>query len=293
MIGWLVAAGMTVGLGVFLVVRGSLTPPLRLGDALAVLERRPTSPVPPAAPVEGLEGWGERAWRRLRLPLTDAQLRQLQLQDRSPGDFFIEKLVWTVTGALLPGAWLLISTVTGGAPTAIPLLACVGGGIIGWFIADLRLRRGTEQQRRSATDGIHTFFDLVVLERLANASAAQAAASAAAVSGSPLFRRISAGLERARMEQAQPWEELRRIAVEWGVPELTDFADIMQLEEQGAGLSEVLQARVRELRDAHLARQKSEAQEASESMTLWMTLPALLLGVALLVPALLPLLGGP
>ena len=67
----------------------------------------------------------------------------------------------------------------------------------------------------------------------------------------------------------------------------------MQLEEQGAGLSEVLQARVRELRDAHLARQKSEAQEASESMTLWMTLPALLLGVALLVPALLPLLGGP
>ena len=92
------------------------------------------------------------------------------------------------------------------------------------------------------------------------------------------------------MEQTPPWDELRRVADEWAVPELTDFADVMQLEEQGAGLAEVLQARVRELRDAHLSAQRSAAQEASEAMTLWMTIPALQLGVALLVPALLGLL---
>ncbi|NHB84714.1 hypothetical protein G7085_09090 [Tessaracoccus sp. HDW20] len=93
------------------------------------------------------------------------------------------------------------------------------------------------------------------------------------------------------MEQSQPWDELRRIATEWNVSELADFADVMQLEEQGAGLADILQARVRELRDAHLSRQKAEAQEASESLSLWMTLPALLLGVALVTPALLTLLG--
>lgn len=71
---------------------------------------------------------------------------------------------------------------------------------------------------------------------------------------------------------------------------ISDFADVMQLEEQGAGLAEVLQARVRELRDAHLSQQREVAQEASESMSLWMTLPALLPGVALLTPALLTLL---
>jgi hypothetical protein len=92
------------------------------------------------------------------------------------------------------------------------------------------------------------------------------------------------------MEQAPPWDELRRVADEWAVPELTDFADVMRLEEQGAGLAEVLQARVRELRDAHLSAQRSAAREASEAMTLWMTIPALLLGVALLVPALLSVL---
>ena len=92
------------------------------------------------------------------------------------------------------------------------------------------------------------------------------------------------------MEQSQPWHELREVAREWNVPELSDFADVMQLEEQGAGLADVLQARVRELRDAHLGAQKTAAQEASEAMSLWMTIPALLLGLALLVPPLLKLL---
>ncbi len=216
----------------------------------------------------------------------------LNLQGRSVGDFFAEKLVWTALGFLLPASWAALQLAFGRPSGLTPLALSLVGAGAGFFVADLRLRSGAERQRRTATDGIHTFFDLVVLERLANASAAQAAANAAAVSDSPLFRRVSAGLERARMEQSPPWDELRRVADEWGVPELIDFADVMQLEEQGAGLAEVLQARVRELRDAHLSAQRSAAQNASEAMTLWMTIPALLLGVALLIPALLGLLSG-
>lgn len=53
----------------------------------------------------------------------------------------------------------------------------------------------------------------------------------------------------------------------------------------------MLQARVRELRDAHLNAQRAAAQEASEAMTLWMTIPAMILGLALLIPPLLTLLG--
>lgn len=288
MIGLITAAGMVAGLGLFLVVRGALAQPVRLGDALAALETRLPAVEEPRA--GGLEGLSDRLRRALRLPLTANQQRMLSLQGRSVGDFFAEKLVWTAMGFLLPALWGVLQLAFGQPPGLAPVGLSLVGAILGFFIADVRLRGGAEQERRAATDGIHTFFDLVVLERLANASAAQAAANAAAVSGSPLFRRISAGLERARMEQAPPWDELRRVADEWGVPELTDFADVMQLEEQGAGLAEVLQARVRELRDAHLSAQRTAAQEASEAMTLWMTIPALLLGVALLVPALLGLL---
>lgn len=290
MIGLAIACGMVAGLGLALLVRGAMTPPVRLGDALAALDRRQPAPVATEVLPAGLEGVAQRLQRRLGMPLSSRQQRLLNLQGRSSGDFFIEKLVWTVTGLSLPLMWALLQAALGERPGLLPFGVSLLGGIGGFFIADLRLRNGAELHRRSAVDGIHTFFDLVVLERLANASAAQATASAAAVAEAPLFRRISSGLERARMEQTQPWDELRRIADEWKVSELTDFADVMQLEEQGTGLAEVLRARVRELRDAHLSQQKAAAQEASESMTLWMTLPALLLGVALLSPALLTLL---
>lgn len=290
MMGIAIACGMVAGFGLLLVVRGATTAPVRLGDALAVLERRMPAAEPAVAP--GLDGWADKAHRRLHLPLSAQQQKLLLMQDRTVGDFFVEKLVWSLTGFFLPALWGAARFAVGATVGLMPLLLALLGGVAGFFIADLRLKSGSEEQKRSATDGIHTFFDLVVLERLANASAAQAAANAAAISDAPLFRRISAGLERARMEQVQPWPELRRIAEEWGVPELADFADVMQLEEQGAGLADVLRARVRELRDAHLSQQKAKAQEASESMTLWMTIPALLLGVALVAPALLTLTGG-
>lgn len=284
-----IACGMVAGFGTLLMVRGFSTAPARLSDALALLDRR--APTAQAAPSAGLDSWGERAHRRFRLPLSAGQQKLLLMQDRSVGDFFIEKMVWTITGFFLPALWGGLQFMLG-QPTGLgPLLFALLGAAAGLFVADLRLRAGAEGQRRSAVDGIHTFFDLVVLERLANASAAQATAKAAAISDAPLFRRITAGLERARMEQVQPWPELRRIAVEWGVPELADFSDVMQLEEQGAGVADALRARVRELRDAHLSAQKVKAQEASESMTLWMTIPSLLLGVALVAPALLTLMG--
>ena len=115
--------------------------------------------------------------------------------------------------------------------------------------------------------------------------------AAAGISDAPLFRRISSGLERARLEQSTPWPELRRVAREWDIPELDDFADVMKLEEQGAALAGVLQARVRELRDSHLSQQRTAAHEATESLTLWMTLPALLLGLTFIIPPLLKLAG--
>lgn len=284
------AFGMVLGFGAFLVLRGSLRVPVRLDDALAGLGRRGRL-LTPEATQPGLEGFGERTRRRLRLPLTASQQRLLQQQGRAVGDFFVEKMVWTLLGGLLPLLWALTMAAMGRAAGLAPLGLSLLGAVLGYFVADVRLRSGARQARRRTSDSIGTFFDLVVLERLANASAAQAAANAATISDAPLFRRITAGLERAQMEQTTPWNELRIIADEWECPELKDFADVMQLEEQGAGLAGTLRARVKELRDANLARQKAQAQTASEAMTIWMTIPAMLLGVALLVPSLLGLLG--
>ena len=274
-----IVLGMLVGLGGCAIVAGAMRAPVRLGDALAVLDRRPPRVLETASSATPSRRW--------HLPLTTTQQRLLAMQDRDVSDFFAEKLILGVAGLLLPGLWVAMQFILGHSPSMMPLLAAPLGAILGFFLPDVRLRRGQAQQQRAMHDALHTFFDLVALERLANASATQATLAAAEISDAPLFRRITEGLERARMEQVAPWDELRAVADEWQVPELSDFADVMQLEEQGAGLAEVLQARVKELRDAHLTKVKIEAGAASERMTLWMTIPAMLLGLAFLTPALL------
>ncbi len=283
--------GMVIGAGTLLTVMGTLRSPVRLADALAALDGSAPEPRETHPEHRGLEALGAWLHTTLRLPITRNQQRLLLLSGRSIADFFAEKLVLSTTGLLLPAVWLVIQVVLGNPTTPVPLLLGPVLGICGYFLADLRLARTSRQVSRSTSEAVHTFFDLVALERLANASATQAVTQAATISDAPLFRRMTAGLERCRLEQTTPWRELHRIADEWDVPELGDFADIMRLEEQGAALAETLQARVRELREGHLAQQRARAQEDTEALTIWMTLPALILGLGFIIPPLFILIG--
>lgn len=285
--------GMVIGLGVFLIGRGCYRATAKLSDALATLDAGEASGTrpPPEVTTRGLEGAGWWLHRKLRLPVRARQQQLLSMQQRSIGDFFAERLVWASAGFLLPILWLVLQTVIGGEVSALPLVASAAGVLGGFFLADLRLASSASTVQRSTTESLHTFFDLVALERLANQSAVQSVSSAAEISDAPLFQRISSGLERAQLEQRPPWAELKHISVQWRMPELADFADVMQLEAQGAPLADALQARVRELRDAHLSEQKAAAQQATEGLSLWMTIPALLLGVAFVIPPLLTLTG--
>jgi len=282
---------MVVGAGVLLIIMGTLRSPIRLADAFAALEGSVSETQETRSDNRGLEALGDWLHATHKLPLTHNQQRLLLLSGRSVADFFAEKLVLATTGLLLPAIWFVIQTVLGNPTTPVPLLLGPVLGIGGYFLADLRLARTSRRVSRSTSEAVHTFFDLVALERLANASATQAVTQAATISGAPLFRRMTTGLERCRLEQTTPWRELHRIAEEWDVPELSDFADIMRLEEQGAALAETLQARVRELREGHLAQQRSRAQEDTESLTIWMTLPALFLGLGFIIPPLFTLIG--
>lgn len=290
--GLMVLCGALVGWGAFVVAVGCTRRTLRLGDALAVLDGvERTTAIHHDVDVKGLEAAGGWLQRRFHLPITVRQQQLLLLQERSVADFFAEKLVLLLAGVFLPTMWLVLRYLLGGAPGPMPLLFSVLAGVVGYFLPDWRLLKASQQVRRATTQSIHTFFDLVALERMANASATQAVAAAASISEAPLFRRITSALDRARLEQTAPWPEIRRVATEWNLPELDDFVDVMKLEEQGAALADVLQARVRELRDAHLAQQRTAAHAATESLTLWMTLPALLLGLAFVIPPMLRLTG--
>ncbi len=247
-----------------------------------------------AEPLAGSRSDRLGAWlaRRSPIPLTSRQRQNLQLGNKGVAEFYADKAVLGLAGLILPsvllGSWSLL---VGRLPVAVPVLVVLLAGVSGFFLPDLLLRGQASSARTDAGAALLTYIDLVTLERLANASATQALHNAANLSEIILFRQIRGALERARLEQQPPYAELRRLAEQLDLPELTDLADVMQLDEAGASLSGSLRARVKELRDAHLADDQREANAVSEGMTIYMTLPALIFGLIFIVPPLLRIVG--
>lgn len=293
-LGLIVLCGAVVAAGGWLLLRGLVPAQPRLGDVLARLDDAPLAraEAPASAEAESrsarLGGWlHRRGW----LPLGEDQRRMLELQGKTIAEYGADKLIMAGLGLVTPvivGA-LLGSMLGWAAP--VPVAAGIVGAVVGWFVPDLLLRRGAAVARAGAGEALFTFFDLVVLERMANLSATQAVTTAAAVSDAPLFDRVRTALSRARLQQQAPWDELRRLANRLNLPELGDIADVMQLDESGAALTETLRARVRELRDAHLTVSRIAAHEVSERMTVYMVLPAMIFGLIFLTPPLMRLVG--
>lgn len=281
--------------GLTVLVRALVPATPRLSDALETLSFEPIVDLVPGGsaglPTTRLERIGSWLHRRSPVAVSERQRQLLELRGQSLSAFFAEKLIMAGVGAALPLVTSACVLLLFDLSLAVPVLATLLGLVVGWFVPDLQLSRGEKASRGAASEGLFTYFDLVVLERLANRSGTQALQSAASMSASPLFLRIQAALERARLEQRPPWPELKRVATQLNLPQLADLADVMSLDETGAALSETLRARVRELRDAHRNEVTIAAQQVSERMSVAMVIPALVFGLIFLVPPLLRLIG--
>ena len=286
-----VLAGVCVAGGVALAAIGFLHRPRRLDDALWLLSGERDShrfgTDAQAAPLIGdpesrVERVAVLAYQRLRLPLSSTTERLLALQGRPISDFFAAKLILAVAGLAAPlivsAADLAFGLGLGATPAALSLV----GAVLGYFWPDLSLRRSATQVRREAAEALSVFFDLVILERLGNSSATQALHRAAELSDMAVFVQIRGALERARLQQRPPWQELHKLASELQMPPLDDLADVLSLDEQGAALVGALRARVSELRRAHLAKERIAAQRDTEAMTIWMVIPVLVFALLFL-----------
>lgn len=277
-----------------LVIAGVRTAP-RLDAALARVsgDGSPSEPGRDLGPVNSTsERLGAFLYRVSPVPLSEKRRRLLRLHDKSIAEFYADKAVMAIIGALLPALVVVVLAVSTGSVSAPPALASLAGAVLGFFVPDLLLGRATAAVRTGAVEALLVYIDLVTLERLTNASATQALHNAAALSEVPLFVQIRRALERARLEQQSPYAELRRLADQLRLPELHDLADVMQLDETGAAVSGALRARVRELRDAHMTQEQIKASAAAEGMTVYMTIPAMIFGLIFLGAALLKILLG-
>ncbi len=291
---WALLAGMLSVGGLAMAIRGLLPIAPRLDAALErVLEDGGPVRTLDVGPVHSVsERIGALAYRTAPWPLSPGQRRALRLQDKSIAEFYADKVVLAIIGAVTPAVLGVLIGLSLGRLTPAPALLALIGAAGGFFVPDLLLRRAATASHSGAREALLVFMDLVTLERLANASATQALHNAADLSEVGVFVQIRTALERARLEQQSPYAELRQLAQALNLPELTDVADVMQLDETGAALSGTLRARVRELRDAHLSAEQMRASAAAEGMTIYMTLPALAFGLILLTAALLQIVSG-
>lgn len=286
-------AGVLVGLGLALILIGNVRRPPRLGDVLALLDDEDSDVEPPAIDAGRLQRLGWRMYRRWPGVLTPGTRRRLVLAGRTEAMFVGEKALLGVVGFALPGMFLVFCSVVGvRVPPSLPAGFSLLLGLFGFWWPDIALRRSERRTTSDAREALLTFFDLVVIERLANRSATQAMASAAQMSDLATFVQLRSVLDQAHLEQRSPWRDLYALSDRLELPEIADMADIMRLDEQGASLAEPMRARVAELRDAQLLRDKVAAQRLSESMTIWMVVPTLVFALIFLVPPLLRLSGG-
>ena len=288
---WMVVPGMLIALGGWWMVSAFRPQHPQLAEAFAALEGRVAADESHES-ASGLDRLGSQVLRRRPVAVSPTQARQLQLRGRTITRHYGHKAVGALLGFFAP---LLVGIIwwvaTGDVPTLPALLAAVGA-VVGFLLPDWWLRRTAAEQSEDATESLLTYFDLITLERLANQSATQALHTAAALSDVATFSQIRAALDRARLQQRMPFEELKELGRSLDLPALVDLSDVMRLDESGASLSGVLRARVRELRDAHITTMKISASAVSERMTVFMVVPSLIFGLFFLVPPLLRIITG-
>lgn len=291
-------AGALLGVGVALLLWRLSPAEPDLKDALERLspehtKRRPAQAEAAAADSrERLGLWAMKtfpagAW--VRTPVKELALLRISLA-RFYGEKVLFALVGLITPPLMTGFFTLIGL---RLPFVIPVLATVVFAVFMFFLPDYNARDDAKNARAEFNRALGAYIDLVALERNSGSGSRQAMEQAAAVGDSWVFRRLSEELARSRWSGVAPWEALRALSRELGLPDLEDLADIMRLSgEEGAQVYTNLRARSAGMRSAMLAAEKAKADEIVERLYIPMSMLGVIFLAILVAPALLRVIGG-
>ena len=288
--------GLMVTAGLVLLV--SRLAPARpdLADALDRLSPEATRPsgveMEGSSSAERLGRWGMRLFPIAVWGQPPAQ--QLALLRISTVRFYGEKLLFGMLGlVVVPLLATLLAVLGWRLPVVLPVVATIGLAVGMFFLPDYNVRDDAKQARTEFARALGAYADLVALERNAGSGPRQALEVAAAVGDSWVFRRLREELAFSSWSGEQPWQALRRLSQELGVPELGDLADIVRLSgEEGAQIYGQLRARSAAMRAAMLNDEVAHANAVGEKLSIPMSLLGVIFLVILIAPALLRVMGG-
>ena len=294
--------GATGGLGVTLIVRELLPSDPQLASALDRLAPTRSDAAAPAVgePVEDAGGTGALEhrvgiWAQRHLsgaPFVAIPTTELLLLRIPVARHLGQKVLMALLGLLFPAVFVVVTATLGVTlPIVLPAVFALVLAAVLFVIPDLDVRRKAAAAREEFARATSAYLDLTALERAAGAGATQALEQAATVGDSWVFVRLREQLVRARLSGRPPWDGLHDLAVELGLPELSDLADIMRLSgEEGAAVADTLRARSRGLRAALLTKEQTRANEESERMVVPVALLGLIFLVILGAPAMVRIL---
>ena len=252
----IVLAGAGAGFGLFLILREFAPGVPALGPALRQLH----APTPGAGARPSAPGPLDVVGSRLRIPH-----RELALIGYSTERYVTEKISFPVLGLLFPPVFSLVLTLSGirlgiVIPAAVGLILAV----VFFFLVDVSVRQKAAEAREEFSRHVAVYLDLIALELAASRGPTEALERAAAVGGSWASRRIRETLQNSRLRLEPPWEGLRQVAAEIGVPDLADVGDIMTLSgDEGAHVYDTLRSRAESLRASILAKEEERANTAT------------------------------
>jgi tight adherence protein C len=304
LLGWAALGGAAVGLGVAAGLSGRRLPRPLAPLLDTYLRRHHPDPahsdsasvgfVPPGSEQNGSStphpgpraGWTVRVGRpagavATRLGLPNAAARSdLALLGVPAADHVAQQLTAALCGLVLCPALVLVLAGHGNAGAAA--LAGVAGAAGGYWLPAWETRRQAQRLRTQLRHALSVYLDLTVLSLGAGAGIDQALSDAAGIASGWAADQLAAAVTTAQMTRTPAWSLLAQLGEQSGVTELASLAAAASLAgSEGARIRVSLQARATSLRARLLAETETQAQQATELMTV--PLFALVAGFTLLI----------
>lgn len=291
--------GAMVGLGLALVVWRLAPSDPDLTDALDRLSPTYASRTNTSGAAAGDPDSRERLglWAMKVLPAGlwgTIPTRELAILQISVARFYGEKVIFALLGLLGPvlitGFFALIGL---NLPFVIPTFGALALAAVMWFLPNYNAHDDAKKARMEFSRVLGAYIGGVALERKSGSGSRKALEEAAQPGETWVFRRLTEEFNRSSWNGQPPWDSLRQLSEELGIPELDDLADIMRLSgEEGAQVYTNLRARGAAMRSAMLSAEVTKANAVAERMYIPGSLVGVIFMALLVAPALLRVIAG-
>ena len=288
-----IVAGIGVGAGMLLVLRGLFPAPLTLRAALDALSGTRNDPS-----LDHLSG-GTNGARNMvarllevnvaKIPrLAEMVVPDLAITATPPETFAIKVVGYGVAMALMvPLLAIGAATAHIDVSLAVPVLGVLVLGVGGAALPFIDLHTAAERRRRHFCHSLATYASLVSMAMAGSMGWSSALEAAASVSSTDwAMDEIAQALLWSQAYHRPPWEGLDRLADRFALSDLSDLARSMAQAGDGARIRATLETKAASLRLSETTAAEHDAQAVTQKMLL----PGVLLmagyGVLIFYPAL-------